>query len=79
MTQYEKDLEVMLSFNGKPMSRGHYNLLVSKRDVALFCKGIKPHKNWRLSDVKAYFGLKGSKESVLKQLQERVGSVLNVN
>ena len=42
---------------GLGVNRGVYNLICSKRDLSLFCKGIKPHRKWRLKDVKAYFGL----------------------
>lgn len=76
-TQFEKDFEKTFSFNGKPMSRAYYNLVVSKRDVALFCKGIKPHRNWRFTDVKDYFGLKGNKQKVYEQLCEMVKAVTN--
>ena len=51
--QFLKDLN-----NSKTgVNMGIYNLICSKRDLTLFCKGIKPHKNWRLKDVKTYFGL----------------------
>tara|TARA_R110000824_G_scaffold393914_1_gene593355 strand:+ start:58 stop:315 length:258 start_codon:yes stop_codon:yes gene_type:complete len=42
---------------GLGVNRGVYNLICSKRDLSLFCKGIKPHSKWRLKDVKTYFGL----------------------
>jgi len=42
---------------GLGVNRGVYNLICSKRDLSLFCKGIKPHRKWKLKDVKAYFGL----------------------
>ena len=43
-----------------------------KRDVGLFCKGMIAHRNWRLKDVKDYFGLKGNKESILDQLTKMI-------
>ena len=46
-----------LNDNRIGVNKGIYNLICSKRDLTLFCKGIKPSKNWRLKDVKAYFGL----------------------
>lgn len=47
-----------------------YNLLCSVRDLTMFCHhGMKPHRYWRLKDVKAYFGIKGSKEKILEQLE----------
>ena len=60
--------ESILSMNGNPMHRGYYNLVVSIRDVKLFVAGMKAHRSWRLKDVKDYFGVKGNKDNVLKQL-----------
>ena len=53
--QFLKDLHTPNNFMGT--NKAMYNLICSKRDLFLFCKGIKPHKNWRLKDVKEYFGL----------------------
>ena len=70
MTQYQLDLQRPLSINGAQSSRAFYNLVVSIRDVSLFSKGIKPHRGWKISDVKNYFGVKGNPTKVLIQLQE---------
>ena len=71
MTQYEKDCQVTIGTgNGKYISKGQWNLILSKRDVSLFCKGMTINRHWRLKHVKDYFGLKGKKESILKQLKE---------
>tara|TARA_Y100000004_G_C8897804_1_gene404968 strand:- start:529 stop:801 length:273 start_codon:yes stop_codon:yes gene_type:complete len=51
--QFLKDLETKSSGINVAM----WNLITSKKDLALFCKGIKPHRNWRLKNVKKYFGL----------------------
>jgi hypothetical protein len=72
MTQYEKDQEVKISTNGGYITKGNWNLILSKRDVSLFCKGMKINRFWRLKDVKDYFGLKGNKESILEQLTKMV-------
>ena len=68
-TQFQADLGKEFSFDGKPMSRAYWNLVVSIRDVKLFKIGLKPNRNWRLKDVKWYFGIKGSKDKVLTQLE----------
>jgi hypothetical protein len=68
-TQFEVDMDDDLSVNGNPMPRGVWNLILSVRDVSLFTKGIKAHKNWRLKDVKWYFGVTGGKVKVLEQLR----------
>jgi len=70
MTQYQLDLQRPLSINGVQSSRAFYNLVVSIRDVSLFSKGMKPHRGWRITDVKNYFGVKGNPTKVLAQLQE---------
>lgn len=64
-TQFETDFEKPMNINGIQSSRAYYNLVVSIRDVSLFSKGMKPHRNWRLKDVKGYFGLTGGTEKVL--------------
>lgn len=69
-TQFEKDLEVVMNVNDGVMSRGIWNLIVSIRDMKLFCKGIKIHRHWRMGDVKLYFGVTGGKEKILNQLEK---------
>jgi hypothetical protein len=31
---------------------------------------MKPHRHWRLKDVKTYFGLKGNAETILTRLTD---------
>ena len=69
MVPFEKDLSTPFNCNGVEISKAYYNLVISIRDVKLFCAGLKPHRYWRLKDVKTYFGVKGNKENVLKQLE----------
>tara|TARA_B100001248_G_scaffold198366_1_gene152787 strand:- start:107 stop:496 length:390 start_codon:yes stop_codon:yes gene_type:complete len=55
----------------KPMNRAIYNLIVSKRDVCLYAKlGMKPHRGWKIGDVKRYFGLKGNINTLLPKYLE---------
>ena len=67
-TQFQKDLTTEMLINGNRSTRAYYNLVVSIRDVSLFSKGIKPNRNWKLKDVKWYFGVKGGTDKVLEQL-----------
>ena len=67
-SQFVKDMSNMLDVNGNEMPKGMYNLICSKREVGLFCKGIIPHRNWRLKDAKEYYRVKGNKHTVLKHL-----------
>ena len=41
-------------------TRAMYNLITSKAAVQLWTKGIKPHSNWKITDVKKYFGMNGN-------------------
>ena len=73
MTQFEIDLEQDLSVNGSASSKGMYNLIVSKRDLGLWSKiGMKPHRHWKVTDVKRYFGLKGNKEKIYEDICKMV-------
>tara|TARA_Y100001937_G_scaffold79059_1_gene107158 strand:- start:136 stop:405 length:270 start_codon:yes stop_codon:yes gene_type:complete len=70
-TQFEQDLTKTIRMNDGFMAVGVYNLILSIRDMKLFCKiGMKPHRRWRMKDVKWYFGVNGGKDKVLAQLEE---------
>lgn len=58
-TQFIKDLDKTIDFNGNPMPLGYYNLVVSIRDFKMYAKhGMKPHRGWQSTAVKQYFGIK---------------------
>ena len=59
------DESAVFQFNGNEMQRAMYNLYVSKRDIGLNAIGMKPHRNWRVRDVKSYFGIRGNKKLLL--------------
>lgn len=69
-TQFEIDWYKPMNINGMQSNKGYYNLIISIRDLGLFSKGLKPHRHWRLKDVKNYFGLKGNTQTILKRLQD---------
>ena len=64
-SQFFRDLE---NKDGHTVNKGLYNLMISKRDLMLYSKGIKPHRFWKITDVKKYFGLKGNKNDLLKKI-----------
>lgn len=74
MTRFEEDKEIYFTYgdsNGsRPMTRAYWNLVVSIRDVGLFCAGIAPNRHWRLKHVKEYFGVKGNKDKIYDQLND---------
>ena len=49
---------------------GWYNLIISIRDLSLYIKGIIPHKGWKITPLKGYFGIKGGKDKMLEQLTQ---------
>ncbi len=69
-TQFELDWEKPMSINGMESNKGYYNLVVTIRDLKLFSRGLKPHRFWRLKDVKNYFGIKGNTKTILKRLED---------
>ena len=69
-TQFEIDWEKPLMINGMESNMGYYNLCLTIRDLQLVTRTtLKPHRNWRLKDIKQYFGLKGSAKTILDRLQ----------
>ena len=69
-TQFEIDWYKPLNINGMESNKGYYNLCLTIRDLGLYTKvGMKPHRHWRLKDVKQYFGLKGNAASILERLE----------
>ena len=69
--QFLKDL----ADTSTEVNRGHYNLICSKRDLRLYSKGIKPHRNWKITQVKKYFGITGNVNAMLEKLRT-INSVL---
>ena len=72
-TQFYRDMtdqNKVINVNNGTMPLGYYNLIVSIRDCGLYAVGIKPHRNWKITDVKRYFGLTGSAQSLKAQLEE---------
>ncbi len=55
-----------MNVNGHPMSRATWNLIMTKRDLSMWTQfRTKPHRRWQVSQVKAYFGIKGTGQTLL--------------
>jgi hypothetical protein len=67
---YNDMINHSININGKPTPVGMYNLLVSIRDCKLYAIGIRPHRHWKISDVKHYFGIKGNAKELANQLEQ---------
>lgn len=66
-----------MNVNGKPMPHAIWNLIVSHRNLKMWCSmGMKPNRHWKVSDVKKYFGLKGSKKTLLAEFEKLKEEVL---
>jgi len=63
--QFFTDLE---NSANNSVNKGMFNLICTRRDLALYSKGIKPHRRWKISDVKRYFGMNGNKETLLEKI-----------
>lgn len=68
-TQFEIDWYKPININGMESNKGYYNLCITIRDLKLWQKGLKPHRNYRLKDVKSYFGLTGSAKTMCDRLE----------
>ena len=67
--QFLKDVESEPNYNGVPL--GVYNLLVTIAKLKLWNKeiiGVKT-RNFRLRDVKKYFGISGNAKTLLYKLE----------
>ena len=52
-----------------PVNPGWWNLTLSVRDLKMWTRGIKANRNWKVSDVKSYFNIRGNKESLVTQIE----------
>ena len=73
--QFYKDL-VSMDNSQRNYNLGLWNLALSLRDLKLYCKGIKPHRGWKITPVKKYFGMTGHKEVLLEKLH-RLNEIIN--
>lgn len=64
-TQFFKDMKKSMRVNEGIISKAHYNLILTRRDLRLHLQGIKPHKGFTLRNVKEYFGIKGDAKKLL--------------
>ena len=79
-TQFFKDMtdeSKMLNVNNGTMPLGYWNLIISIRDCKLYSKGIKPHRNFKITNVKTYFGLKGDAGKLVVQLEDIKNALTN--
>ena len=66
-TQFFKDL--LTTDPNRNYNLGYYNLIISIRDLSLYSKGIKPHRNWKITLLKKYFDIKGNSKDMCDKLR----------
>ena len=75
--QHAVQNEEYVDVNGQKMPHAIWNLIVSRRDLTMWCNmNMKPHRHWKVSDVKTYFNIKGSKETLLDRFNKIYTHVL---
>lgn len=71
-SQFYQDLmdeSKAININSNMVAKGYWNLILSIRDCSMYAKfGMKPNRHWKITDVKKYFGIKGTAEQVHEQL-----------
>tara|TARA_R110000822_G_scaffold161568_1_gene301818 strand:+ start:237 stop:482 length:246 start_codon:yes stop_codon:yes gene_type:complete len=67
MTRFEEDLlsNRKINYNGKLINVGLYNMIVGKFQIGAYVIGINPNRGFSISDLKKYFGIKGSGKKLL--------------
>jgi len=68
-SQFLTDFDTQLNLNGAQSNRAVWNLICSRRDVRLWQVGMKPHRHWKITDVKNYFGIKGNKDVIVEKIE----------
>ena len=82
MEELRKEAEIIanggevMTVNGSPMGRAIWNLIVSKRELSGYVRGWKPHRHWKVTDVKKYFGIKGSGETLLNNFMHLYNDIM---
>jgi hypothetical protein len=59
------------------INRAYYNLLVTIRDLNLYSKGLLPHRHWKITPVKKYFGWQHKDNGLFLEYLEEIKRYLN--
>jgi hypothetical protein len=65
----ELSSDTSVNVDGASMNPALWNLLLAHRDLKLNAHGIKPHRRWKVSTVKQYFGLTGNGATLLARFE----------
>lgn len=73
-----------ININGSPTPTAVWNLIISKRDLSLWTRKfsdgrsmkMKPHRHWRVTDVKKYFGITGTGDRLMANFMALFNDVM---
>jgi len=73
-----------VNVNGNPTPTAVWNLIISKRDLSMwtgkFSDGrpmkMKPHRHWKVTDVKKYFGITGTGDRLMANFMALFNDVM---
>jgi len=70
--------EQIMTVNGSPMGQAIWNLIVSKRDLTMYCNhGVIPTRGWKVTNVKKYFGIKGTGKNLLERFMVLFNDIMD--
>ena len=70
--EFKRTINQGIDVNGVRMPYWKYQLIVHKRDLGLYAKGIKITRHFKISHYKEYYGIKGSGEKLLEDFMTNV-------
>ena len=80
MNTFFEDIQnenLTINYNGDDIPIAYWNLVKAKMDISLWCKfGIVPHRHGKISDVKKYFELSGTRANLYDRFIEKYGRFL---
>lgn len=60
-----------VTYQGKEVDPMNYQLAVTKFQLGLYASGMLPHRGWKVTPIKKFFGLKGNdRKSLLTQFED---------
>ena len=59
-----------VTYQGKEVDPMKYQLAVTRFQLGLYASGMLPHRGWKVTPIKQFFGLKGTdRKSLLTQFE----------
>ena len=73
-----------INVNGRPMPTAVWNMIISRRDLSMWTAKhsdgrpmkMKPHRHWKVGDVKRYFGITGTGDRLMANFMALFNDVM---